>query len=152
MSTKRKVWSSILIVIVILVGGFIYWFTWTGSTKDIEAVANQFKPDSSWKLVRDMVEPPATTCIDVTCPSLARTWETGGLLTNEEFQAALDRSGWDFKIDGKCDELPVNDSSRYIGTCSAEGVYGKYIISIGVGIDSSEHAGIINIWLELNDR
>jgi hypothetical protein len=77
-SFMSKRWREILInvgVPIVVLGCFVYWLGWSGSTNDIESAANQFKPDSSWKLVGNDANPPKTLCFDGTCPGLRKAWE-----------------------------------------------------------------------------
>ena len=124
-SNKRK---NILITItafLVVIIGFGIWFTWTGSTKDIESVANQFKADSSWKLASDYAEPPRNVCLNTgACPNLSRIWVTPEPLTQNELLSTVKRSGWD-SVDVEKDCQPRDDF-----VCPVSGMINEYKVVI----------------------
>ena len=130
---RWKIASAIIIFSLSIVIGLLLWLSYTGSSKEIEAVANQFKPDASWELISERITPPMTFCLDsVECPSIARRWKTETLLTRSEFVETLHRAGWNFEVEGSC---VLDNPNRYgdsIGVCSASGVIESYEISVEV--------------------
>ena len=131
----KKVWKivgAVAAVIVVLCGGFLYWTTWSGSTKEIESVAGQFKPDSSWEQIDNQVIPPMTVCLDSECPSVHRSWKTGENLTKEDFQRVLENSNWKFSIEGDCKPRSNITSSGGHTLCSAIGMQDDYSINLVV--------------------
>ena len=136
MSKKWIKISTYVILPLVIIGGFLYWATWTGSTDDIERVANQFKVPSSWKLIRSEVVPPKTDCIGMTCPRLSRTWEAPQKLTNSEVAGLVSKSGWtSVSLNSDCLDR-LNDSSRaYL--CSFYGSVEKYTVRVSIDIDST---------------
>lgn len=129
MSTKKQIIIAILLFITLLAGAVI-WLGWSGSTKDIEAVANQFKPDSSWELAGSSITPPRTICLEGGCPSLGRVWKTGSVVDAEELQNILDKSGWSgINLgDRSCFDRLVAESNDL--SCSADGEINQYAVQI----------------------
>ena len=129
---KRKwVFLGVLVFIVANIG-FIIWFFHVGSTNEIESVANQFKPDTSWKLTTSDIQPPRTLCIDVECPRVLKQWESKTAITADDLSLLLKKSGWDFRIDGDC---VLDNPNRYgdsVEVCSASGFINGYDVSVSV--------------------
>ncbi len=126
----NKKWRKILLFAlppVVIVGGFIYWLMWTGTTDDIEAVADQFQPDSSWTLVQSSSNPPATICASA-CPSLTRNWDMDSTATQDDIINAVKRSGWaDVKIRNGCDPEQVAQNGNF---CTMYGFVEGYQVQI----------------------
>ena len=136
MSKKRIIITAFAVVIAGL-AAFVYWFTWKGSTKEIVAVADQFKAPSDWQLVTDRVEPPRTICLDSRCPSLHRSSKTNSNLTKQVLQEIVYRSGWKLVVDGDC-EARTNTSGA-VPVCTAEGlIVNNYQASVTIWKNSVE--------------
>ena len=151
MSKKWIKISTYVILPLVIIGGFLYWATWTGSTDDIERVANQFKVPSSWKLIRSEVVPPKTDCIGMTCPRLSRTWETPHNLTNSEVAKLITNSKWaTIKVDQDC----IKHASDEFGapTCSYNGVVEKYTIRVSSSdLDSISRKPSISLFMQMDN-
>lgn len=131
----KRVWKVIgiiAIIVAVLLAAFLYWTTWTGSSKEIETVANQFKPDPSWQQVTNQVIPPKTTCLDEECPSVHRRWKTNANLTKEEFRRVLEDSGWNFNIEDDCQPSSNVSSSGGQSLCSVSGMKNGYSVRVVV--------------------
>ena len=148
----KRVWKIIGVaaaIIFVLCAAFLYWTTWSGSTKEIESVAGQFKPDSQWKQTGNQVVPPRTVCLDQKCPSVHRTWETGANLTKEDLQRVLANSNWKFDIKDDCRPSPNVISSGGQTLCSASGADGDYSIDVVVmGDYENELKGRIALFVD----
>lgn len=129
--------TIISLVVVFVVAGVVAWAaTWTGSTKDIRAVADQFRPPASWQLVDEMIEPPRMLCLqDVACPELVRVWSVNEKLTLKSFSDLLHESGWEFKILGDC-EL-TTDMTGSVSLCHSSGNVGKYHVYLDYATSSA---------------
>ena len=125
-----KRWQIVVVAVVLILGtAFFFLFMYQGSSKPIEAVADQFKPAKNWQLVDDQVVPPTFMCFEANCPSVHRSWRTGGNLTKQEFQVILDASNWRFNIQGDC--LPhANISGSGETLCDAQGHVNGYDIDV----------------------
>lgn len=71
---NKRVVITLAAVPVIVIIGFLFGLLYTGSTKEIVAVADQFQPDPSWKLESETITPPRIICIDSVCPQVFRSW------------------------------------------------------------------------------
>lgn len=118
----NKRWKKILLFVglPIVVGGLIYWFAWAGTTKPIEAVADQLKVPSSWELTQNDVKAPGL-CIAETCPDLSRSWRTPELQSREQITKLAEESGWNgLEPDADCNEA----------SCSLDGIVDGYRVSL----------------------
>lgn len=133
---KKKYKLALLIgTPIAIIAGLVYWLSWSGSTDHIESVANQFKADSSWKLVDKTSRPPQTLCIGMTCPYYQKVWTTGKPVTQDELLQILRRSGWNnIQIDDYCLTLKAETSQAYL--CSAYGYVDKYSVRVSVDGDN----------------
>ena len=135
-----KKWIKLtLAVVLLLAAAFFFLFMYEGSSKPIEAVADQLKPNSNWQLVDNKIVAPTFTCLEANCPSVHRSWKTGKVLAKDEFQRILDNSGWNFDI---ADDCQASQNSGGINPlCSAEGEVKTYKISLAVWGSSDEGSG-----------
>ncbi len=81
--TLITIGSLIVAVSLFFVIGF-----WPGSTKDVEAVANQFQPGDGWKLASERISPPQFICLQADCGEIRRTWTNDIIYENihDEFK------------------------------------------------------------------
>lgn len=137
----RKSKQNILIALGIILSaiiGFLVWFFYVGSPREMISVADQLKTDPDWELASESIQPPRTVCIDGDCPSLSRQWRTDHTLSRDEFAVLLQKSGWNFTIDGDC--LPNSyNFGDHVRLCSAKGNIGEYDVIIA--ISASNPAG-----------
>lgn len=148
---KRRwmITSGIIVALLVAFFGFLAWFFYVGSSKEIVAIADQFKPDSSWELVSENIQPPATFCVDVECPSVHRSWNTHTLISKVKLQQQLELSGWKFKIDNDC-SLSPNIFGTGTTICSASGIVNGY--SATVSISGSNTPGNTRVSLNIEKR
>ena len=141
---RWKIGSAIIIVAFSVVVGLLLWLSYTGSSKEIVGVADQFKPDPSWQLKSEAIEPPRTFCGDVECPSVFRSWATNGVIGRDKLQAQLMESGLNFKITGDC-ILKPNVYGGGLPLCMASGVIDGYIIKVTVNGSNSPGSSSVGL-------
>ncbi len=108
---------------------FIFAVVYQGDTKPILSVADQFKPDKSWKLTEERVEPPRIICAgDIACPSVARWWIHEKPLSLGELRSIMDSTGWRYSIKGNCES---SSGDQYL--CYAD-AYAELAGTAGVSI------------------
>lgn len=146
----RRNWiigSGIIIILFILAIMGVVRFFWVGSADEIVSVANQFKPQSGWKLTSEHIEPPRTWCIDVKCPSISRRWETHTPLTYDEFSTLLKQQGWNFAINGDCLVDP-NDYADLTSICDATGLINEYKATLTIRTSDRGMRGFVGLAVE----
>lgn len=135
----RRILLALLALLILFITTTAFMIFWRGSTKDIEAVAGQFRPPASWKLESQLVRPPAIVCLDGgTCPELSRIWAIDGRITKQQFTSLIYDAGWQFSVDSEC-SMPNNVSGVDVGVCAASGIYQHYKIALAVSEDSTSH-------------
>lgn len=139
----KKIWKIIGIiaaVLVVLVGGLLAWLSWEGSPKEIVSVADEFKPDASWELVKEEIIPPRNSCISVHCPHVHREWRTSSRLTTNDIRERLQASSWNNLINNLEDDCYLNgkDDQQRREYCGIQGYRGSYLISIYVDTDKND--------------
>lgn len=147
MKKKYKLMLFIGLPIAIIVG-LIGWLGWSGSTDHIKSVADQFKADSSWKLVNESSAPPRTLCIAQVCPRLSRTWTTPTPVTQKQVLQILKKSNWnDISVDLECEDTLENRNNPFI--CILHGHVDKYTLSVYIKEKNSvTHTPTVGISLE----
>lgn len=138
--------SGIIIALLIAFFGAVYWlFFYTGSTKEIVAVADQLQVDPSWKLETESIRPPQSFCVDVECPSVSRNWKVSEPLIRKDLENLLEASGWNFQIEETCipdTTMPQQPS----GSCSAKGIVGNYNVTLGITyFNNSEQTSVVGL-------
>lgn len=145
--TKNKgmpIWKKVVLWIVALcsiaflsyVGYIVYYFSYRGDATEIVAVANQFEPDPSWKLVSEDITVPQNFCGDLTCPRVYRSWKLKNSYTPDGLKQLARQAGWDFPINGTCETNPQTVGPALV-LCSADGIANGYRISIAISGSSS---------------
>ena len=70
----KKVILSAAIILLTLAGVLVYVLSWQGDTKDIEAVADSFKPLDGWQQNDSRIVPPRFLCFSGACPEVSKSW------------------------------------------------------------------------------
>ena len=136
----NKRWKKILLFVglPIVVGGLIYWFAWAGTTKPIESVADQFKPEVSWKLIKNEAIAPGL-CIAETCPRLQKTWETPEPLNHQKLVEILKSSGW---------TQIVSENSCESRACRMQGKIAGYEVTVSASGNNSLDPPTVNLYMK----
>ncbi len=117
-----------LIVFLLLLAAYFLWAFLPGSTKKIESIADQFKPESSWTLMDNVTHPQYNVCLDSQCDDIYKRWSSSTPVTSEIFAAAITRSNWNNKLLMKkeCSRDNANQSGAGYLQCKAEGRINDY--------------------------
>ena len=71
---------------MVLAGLVICLVLWRGSTKDIEAVADSFKPLEGWQQTSYVITPPQFLCFSGACPEISKSWILPNQITQKEIK------------------------------------------------------------------
>lgn len=86
----------------------------------VVATADSFQAPGGWTTTDRDVEGARLFCAGGSrCPNVKTTYGSDAAMTAEEFQKALDDSGWDLTVEGTC-QLPANVTGAG-PVCSAQG-------------------------------
>ena len=131
--------AFMIIAPILLVGSIIFVSVYKGSTKEITAVADQFKPDADWVETNNNVTPPMILCLsDIKCPSVYRSWTANRPVSTDELIEKIKHAGWgNLKIEGDCNTTSFA-SGTPSGICDAYGTVGEYDVSVGLSATSNE--------------
>ncbi len=149
----RKVLIYVFLPIIIIIGLFCFGF-WL-NTQAIIAVANQFKPDSSWKFEGEHLT-PSQPCIAGSgpCPSISRAWATGTFVGSEALQKIAAKNGWNnMRLeDQNCDEGRKDGDGNNVAICSVHGIIKGYDVSISsFSYENIRHIPIVSIYITQAD-
>jgi cbb3-type cytochrome oxidase subunit 3 len=123
-----KIGSTIILIVFGLMIYLVVWFLYTGSPREIVAIADQFKPGQDWTLKQEHIEPPRSFCVDVDCPSVSRRWSLPQELDKQKFE--------EIALIGKNHLVPTdscfekNKSGETIKLCDAVGTIDGYHITL----------------------
>ncbi len=155
--TKEKrnwmIGSGIIIALFIGFSGAIYWlFFYTGSTKEIVAVADQLQVDPSWELDMEAIEPARAICINDECPSVSRNWKVNSLLTREDLESILEKSKWGLKIEEDC--KPHTQLTQLpSGRCKAQGIIDNYTTGVDIAsLDYPNNTTYVRLTVKETDK
>lgn len=70
----KKIALCLCVGLMVLVGLAAWLVLWRGSTKDIEAVADSFKPLDGWQQTKHDIVPPKAICLMGNCPEVYKAW------------------------------------------------------------------------------
>lgn len=129
---RTRILFNLGIPCVILVSALLvaFFYMYSGSSRDIEVVANKLQPEAAWSIVGEQIYPPKFVCSPgVSCPSVFRSWSTDKTIDLSQFKLLLSKAGWgSFVIDGDCSlQKGVYGAST---VCETYGTDGKYNIHI----------------------
>src|SRR5690606_25675917 len=129
MRNPKKIAIIVGVILLATIATLVYLVLWTGSTKEIEAIADKFQPGESWTLVSEKIKPPQYLCLDGGgCPQLVRQWESNEALTIEELENIASRSIPPLEVKGDC---LLNDTSvGSISLCRASGEVDEFSVYI----------------------
>lgn len=146
---QRRIIIWVTAALLIVIGGYTAWSVFEGSSSEVVAVANQFKPDSSWELKAESIQGSRKICIDVECPSVWRQWKTDNLVSKDELSQNLHASGWNFEIEGDC-VLDPADKVEDKKVCSASGTADGYTVLVTIRSSNSPKHSLVglNTWKE----
>lgn len=131
---NKRVVVVLAAVPVIVIMGFLFGLVYTGSTKEIIAVADQFQPDPSWTLESETITPPRIICIDSVCPQVVRSWSVGALADSDISLIASSYGGSTVR-DRDC---VSSGMGGFVSICSFEAKIQKFTVRFSVLQDSED--------------
>lgn len=130
-ASKKKKWIIISTITLISLAAIFYYLfiSVSGSSKPIEAVANEFEPGSQWTLIENEIIPPKFFCMDTyngnSCPQVSRRWQIDSQISPSDFKSILQNTTWEYSFPPECEELKIiNEKNDY--KCSFNSRAGKY--------------------------
>lgn len=119
----KKVILSAAIILLTLAGVLVYVLSWQGDTKDIEAVADSFKPLDGWQQTDSRVVPPRFLCFSGACPEASKSWTVNSKITQNDVKKFIGSFSQVNKSHSQCVDY---DDGRLLDSCEYVGERGGY--------------------------
>ena len=120
----RKIVAYVVIGLMVLAGLVICLVLWRGSTKDIEAVADSFKPLDGWQQTKYEVIPPQFLCLMGNCPEVYKVWVYKDFINYDDIKK--------FTNDDKLLEIEDRCKDKNLDVCEFNGKRNGYQYRIHV--------------------
>lgn len=130
----KKVILSAAIILLTLAGVLVYVLSWQGDTKDIEAVADSFKPLDGWQQTDSRVVPPRFLCFSGACPEASKSWTIKDKITQNSVKRFIGNSSDINRNHSRCVDY---DDSKVLDSCEYVGERGDYQFSIMIDYNNS---------------
>lgn len=140
LSRGKKILSMVGSVALVAILAIVFTFSYQGSTKDIEKVADSFRPGASWRQMQRQVEPYRFACLSGTCPYVHISWHAMESISEENYNDYLKSSiVKNMQIDS-CQRHEIQGSTKL--SCEAHGEYDGYVIRSFLDYSSREGATV----------
>lgn len=130
----KKIVLFFVAALIVLAGLLIYAVSWRGSTKDIEAVADSFKPLDGWQQTDSRVVPPRFLCFSGACPEASKSWTIKDKITQNSVKRFIGNSSDVNRNHSRCVDY---DDSKVLDSCEYVGERGDYQFSIMIDYNNS---------------
>ena len=114
----KKIALCLCVGLMVLVGLAACLVLWRGSTKDIEAVADSFKPLDGWQQTSYVITPPQFLCFSGACPEISKAWTTPNQITQKDIKKFIGNFSQVNANHSRCMDYEDNrtlDLCEYIG-------------------------------------
>ena len=114
----KKIALCLCVGLMVLVGLVACLVLWRGSTKDIEAVADSFRPLDGWQQTKYKVVPPQFLCLMGNCPEMSKSWIVKGKITQNDAKKFIENFSQVNTSHSQCvdyDDGTALDSCEYVG-------------------------------------
>ena len=130
----KKVILSAAIILLTLAGVLVYVLSWQGDTKDIEAVADSFKPLDGWQEAEREVVTPKIICLMGNCPEMSKSWIVKGKITQNDAKKFIENFSQVNTSHSQCVDY---DDGTALDSCEYVGERGRYQFSVMVEYKNS---------------
>ena len=130
----KKIALFFVAALIVLAGLLIYAVSWRGSTKDIEAVADSFKPLDGWRQTSYGVVPSKFLCFSGSCPEVSKSWTVNSKITQNDVKKFIENFSQVNTSHSQCVDY---DDSRVLESCEYVGERGGYQFSVMVDYKNS---------------
>lgn len=130
----KKIVLCLFVGLMVLVGLVICLVLWRGSTKDIEAVADSFRPLEGWQQTKYKVVPPQFLCLMGNCPEMSKSWIVKGKITQNDAKKFIENFSQVNTSHSQCVDY---DDGTALDSCEYVGERGRYQFSVMVEYKNS---------------
>lgn len=132
MAKKWKIASVVIAIILLALGGAMYYLMWEGDSTELRKAADSFQPDPSWIVVSKDIYPDRHVYIDgPENDSASYTWKSRSPVSREDFSNILKKSGLNGLIDGDCNPKRAPSGSG-AEICSTKYTIHSYNLKVSV--------------------
>ena len=130
----KKITLCLFVGLMVLVGLIACLVLWRGSTKDIEAVADSFRPLDGWQQTKYKVVPPQFLCLMGNCPEMSKSWIVKGKITQNDAKKFIENFSQVNTSHSQCVDY---DDGTALDSCEYVGERGRYQFSVMVEYKNS---------------
>ena len=130
----KKIALCLCVGLMVLVGLVACLVLWRGSTKDIEAVADSFRPLDGWQQTKYKVVPPQFLCLMGNCPEMSKSWIVKGKITQNDAKKFIENFSQVNTSHSQCVDY---DDGTALDSCEYVGERGRYQFSVMVEYKNS---------------
>lgn len=130
----KKIALCLFVGLMVLVGLAAWLVLWRGSTKDIEAVADSFRPLEGWQQTKYKVVPPQFLCLMGNCPEMSKSWIVKGKITQNDAKKFIENFSQVNTSHSQCVDY---DDGTALDSCEYVGERGRYQFSVMVEYKNS---------------
>ena len=123
----KKIALCLCVGLMVLVGLVACLVLWRGSTKDIEAVADSFRPLDGWQQTKYKVVPPQFLCLMGNCPEMSKSWIVKGKITQNDAKKFIENFSQVNTSHSQCVDY---DDGTALDSCEYVGERGRYQFSV----------------------
>ena len=132
----KKIALCLCVGLMVLVGLVACLVLWRGSTKDIEAVADSFRPLDGWQQTKYKVVPPQFLCLMGNCPEMSKSWIVKGKITQNDAKKFIENFSQVNTSHSQCIDY---DDGTALDSCEYVGERGRYQFSVMVEYKNSTY-------------
>jgi len=140
----KKIVLFFVAALIVLAGLLIYAVSWRGSTKDIEAVADSFKPLDGWRQTDSRIVPPQFLCLMGNCPEMSKSWIVKSKITQNDVKKFIENFS---QVNTNHSQCVDYEDSRALDSCEYVGERGGYQFSVMVDYKNSTNDTEIHLFI-----
>ena len=140
----KKIVLFFVATLIVLAGLLIYAVSWRGSTKDIEAVADSFKPLDGWLQTDSRIVPPQFLCLMGNCPEMSKSWIVKSKITQNDVKKFIENFS---QVNTNHSQCVDYEDSRALDSCEYVGERGGYQFSVMVDYKNSTNDTEIHLFI-----
>lgn len=140
----KKIALCLIVGLVVLVGLVACLVLWRGSTKDIEAVADSFRPLDGWQQTTYAIVPPQLLCFSGACPEISKAWTVPNQITQKDVKKFIGNFSQVNANHSRCMDYEDN---KTLDLCEYIGERGGYQFDVMIDHKKSDNKTNIELFI-----
>jgi hypothetical protein len=140
----KKTTLCLFVGLVVLVGLIVCLVSWRGSTKDIEAVADSFRPLDGWQQTKYEVVPPQFLCFSGACPEISKAWTVPNQIKQKDVKKFIGNFSQVNANHSRCMDY---ENNKTLDLCEYIGEKGGYQFDVMIDYQSSDNKTNIELFI-----